>query len=89
MSRDTPGASFDNESISWRQNRHPVCGLDMPTSIEARVISTQEDFSSTGQNVLIDPENGFICENNQNDPNCEDYEVRYCCPSEFLMINSA
>ena len=84
MSRDVPDNSFDMETISWRQNRRPVCGLDMPTSIEARVISTQADYSTTGQNVLIDPENGFLCENSQNDPNCEDYEERFCCPSKNL-----
>ena len=84
MSRDVPDNSFDMETISWRQNRRPVCGLDMPTSIEARVISTQADYSTTGQNVLFDPENGFLCENSQNDPNCEDYEVRFCCPSKYL-----
>ena len=59
-----------------------MCGPDLPTSIEARVIATQADFSSTGQTVLIDPENGFICENNQNDPDCKDYEVKFCCPSK-------
>ena len=77
MNRDGPGHSADNELTV---NRTPVCNGDIPTSIEARVIATQEDFSSTGQTVEIDPEDGFICYNDQNDPNCENYEVRHCCP---------
>ena len=81
MSRDDPGHSQDNESTAgYRQSGNPVCGVDIPTSIEARVIATKADFSSTGQTVSIDTENGFICENSENDPKCADYEVRFCCP---------
>ena len=81
MSRDDPGHSQDNESTAgYRKSGNPVCGVDIPTSIEARVIVTKADFSSTGQTVSIDPENGFICENSENDPKCKDYEVRFCCP---------
>ena len=80
MSRDNPDGYMDNESTAeYRNFGNPVCGDDIPTSIEARVIATKADFSSTGQTVSIDPENGFICENSKNDPMCEDYEVRFCC----------
>ena len=35
---------------------------------------------------MIDPENGLQCENNQNDPNCENYEVRFCCPGKLIKF---
>ena len=81
MSRDNPSYTQDNESTAgFRNSGNPVCDDDIPTSIEARVIATKADFSSSGQTVSIDPENGFICENSKNDPKCKDYEVRFCCP---------
>ena len=55
----------------------------LPTSIEARVVGSQVDYSLTGEIVLIDPKIGFGCENQfQDDGRCEDYEVRFCCPDE-------
>ena len=86
MSRDAPSGGGDNEWIAkYATDGNPVCGGNNPTSIEARVRSTKEDFSSTGQTVIMDSETGFSCENNQNEnspfnPNCLNYEVRYCCP---------
>ena len=80
MSRDIPDYSYDDESTAEYRIRdgNPVC-VNNPTSIEARVVATKADFSSTGQTVSIDPENGFRCKNSENDPNCVDYEVRFCC----------
>ena len=87
MSRDDPFHSADNESTDgYRKNGNAVCDVDIPTSIEARAVGSKMDYLSSGQSVLIDPENGFVCENNQNDPGCKDYEVRFCCPGEYFSI---
>ena len=82
MSTDTPSGYLDNESANQlvQLGANPVCGVDVPISIEARVVATQEDYSSTGQTVSIHPKHGFWCENAENEPNCLDYEVRFCCP---------
>ena len=85
MNRDNPADGLDDESV-WKfrdLDGINLCNGNAPTSTEARVAGTQADYTTTGQTVLIDPENGFLCENNQNDPDCENYEIRFCCPGEF------
>ena len=83
-SRDDPSGNYDSETTSdYRQDGNEICNGDLASSIEARVIETKADYTTTGQTVLIDSENGFLCDNNQNDPDCENYEIRFCCPGEF------
>ena len=82
--RDNPGKTGDHESVSEYRNRDGIniCNGKDRISIEARVSQTKADYSTTGESVLINPIDGFICLNaNQPDNRCEDYEVRFfCCP---------
>ena len=81
-SRDDPGDNYDSETtFAYRQDGNEICNGDLASSIEARVIGTEADYTTTGQTVSIDPEEGFKCEDaNQDGQNCENYEVRFCCP---------
>ena len=88
MSRDNPGKTADDElTVNYRKDGKTVCGngvhyVDSPISIEARVVGSKMDYSLTGQTVQIDPINGFICKNDENNPGCKDYELRFCCPGQ-------
>ena len=86
-SQDGPSGNHDSETTyGYRRAGNEICDGDLATSIEARVIGSKADYSTTGQVVLIDPENGLQCENNQNDPDCENYEVRFCCPGKLIKF---
>ena len=88
MSRDGPSDDLDNESLdAYFDDDIIICNNQPPVSIEARVIDTMADYKTTHQNVIIHPLFGFICDNNQNDRRCENYEVRFCCvQSESINI---
>ena len=80
INRDQPSGSADNENA----HKMNLCNGNEATSIEARVASTQEDYSTTGQIVSITPVDGFKCLNaDQLNQNCHDYEVRFCCPTKL------
>lgn len=52
-----------------------------PREIECRKVDTEEDFSSTGEEVHCDRTDGLTCTNNPNTTtHCSDYEIRVeCC----------
>jgi len=83
MSRDNPADGLDDESV-WKYRDLDgvnLCDGNAPTSTEARVVGTQADYKTTGQTLSIDPATGLTCQDaDQDGQNCENYEVRFCCP---------
>ena len=54
-----------------------------PTAIGARVVSSNTSYQLAGDTVHLTPSSGLLCfSQQQNDGQCEDYQVRYCCPGE-------
>ena len=81
-SRDDPADGLDDESV-WKYRDLDgvnICDGNAPTSTEARVINTQEDYTETGQTLSINPATGLTCQDVDGGQTCEDYEVRFCCP---------
>ncbi|XP_019631664.1 PREDICTED: uncharacterized protein LOC109475460 [Branchiostoma belcheri] len=80
--RDNPTGTGDWETLTDLQNENPGRICDSPTGIQARVIGTGQDASTTGEYfAFYDPVNGFVCrKEDQKDGVCLDYEVRFCCP---------
>ncbi|KAI8513398.1 hypothetical protein Bbelb_100370 [Branchiostoma belcheri] len=60
--RDNPTGTGDWETLTDLQNENPGRICDSPTGIQARVIGTGQDASTTGENFAsYDPVNGFVC----------------------------
>ncbi|KAK6189108.1 hypothetical protein SNE40_005147 [Patella caerulea] len=80
VNRDSPSFSFDNERLKEiLDGNFDVC--TKPTSVEARLVATEEPYFTANEMVSISPSLGFICQNDlQVDGMCENYEVRFCCP---------
>ncbi|XP_035659392.1 uncharacterized protein LOC118404427 [Branchiostoma floridae] len=82
FNRDGSGGRGDRELLSHlcRENPGQIC--PHPTGVHARVVSTQQEASLTGETfVYYDTTIGFFCNNtHQADGSCLDYEVRFCCP---------
>lgn len=55
--------------------------------LEVRSAVSKEYFQHLGQIGKADIASGFICEHDlQDDENCLDYEVRYCCTEEGISF---
>jgi len=79
--RDNPGGYGDYETLSLLLNENPGKLCKNPTAIDARLVSNNDPYQSANQVVTISTSYGFQCVNSQNSGQCEDYEVRFCCPS--------
>ncbi|XP_066268484.1 low-density lipoprotein receptor-related protein 2-like [Branchiostoma lanceolatum] len=80
--RDDPSGAADNEILSVIRHYNPGQICEAPTQIEARVRSSQQDASETGEVFEFYNTTGFSCKNDdQTDGRCQDYEVRFCCNS--------
>ena len=61
----------------WESRSDTVCAS--PTAVEASLVS--DPFGLINQNIHIDNDLGVYCLNDENDGACEDYAVRFCCPT--------
>ncbi|KAI8482553.1 hypothetical protein Bbelb_397010, partial [Branchiostoma belcheri] len=79
--RDDPTGTADAELLCPLHQEYPGRVCRAPTSIQARVRSTQQEASLTGEVfVAYNTLTGFKCLNaDQTDNLCLDYEVRFCC----------
>ncbi|XP_019635854.1 PREDICTED: uncharacterized protein LOC109478626, partial [Branchiostoma belcheri] len=79
--RDDPTGTADSEILTDLRQDYPGQICATPTAVHARVISTQQEASLTGQHFSsYDTTAGFLCRNvDQLDGMCLDYEVRFCC----------
>ncbi|KAK6180686.1 hypothetical protein SNE40_008691 [Patella caerulea] len=78
--RDNATETGDYETLSIIRKFHPgVCRS--PRAIDVLVASTGYDYRSAGESVCLCPSRGFACQNvDQDDGQCEDYKIRFCCP---------
>ena len=78
--RDDPSATGDWELLHVRHDARDLCAN--PIGAEARIIGNSDLLTS--QNVQFTL-GGLICQNTEQQPNegCFDYEVRFCCASNY------
>ncbi|XP_035688627.1 uncharacterized protein LOC118424199 [Branchiostoma floridae] len=76
-----PGTG-DWETLTGLRKENPGRICRAPTDIQARVISTGQDASLTGEQfAFYDTTKGLVCRNeDQKDSTCLDYGARFCCP---------
>ncbi|KAJ8372067.1 hypothetical protein AAFF_G00294810 [Aldrovandia affinis] len=84
---DDPTGNGDYEVLSMLLTAHPRHICPQPIAIEAQTLSG-DPASSTGDTFLIyDATNGFACVNtDQRTRKCNDYRVRFTCPTEFCSV---
>ncbi|KAI8503251.1 hypothetical protein Bbelb_190720 [Branchiostoma belcheri] len=82
--RDDPTATGDYETLSSLRMEHfgQICYALSVTKLQARVKGSHVPAEQSGDRLFIfDPRLGLACRNeDQEDKQCEDYEVRFCCP---------
>jgi len=87
--RDHPSATGDWE-IRSHYSPKGTCVDDSktpPLAIQARLFVGKLPYQNGGDVVTINPDLGFICENNnQGGGRCDNYEVRYCCPPKVQGV---
>ncbi|XP_070578635.1 uncharacterized protein [Ptychodera flava] len=77
--RDNPSGYGDWELLSNLRSEYPNQICSEPSGIQVRVKQSGEIVSPNDGNFLhFDTTVGFVCRNE--DENCMDYEVRFCCP---------
>ena len=86
--RDAPGGSGDWEVRGlYRPTGTCVSQRAAPTAIQGRLVSNKKPWTSSGEILSVDPEDGLICQNRlQTDWYCQNYEVRYCCPRKIKPV---
>jgi len=82
--RDNPSGNGDYEITSYLRREYPGRLCSNPIGIDARVISTDAPYYTSGQSVVISPQDGLQCINARNSGRCLDYKVRFCCPTGEL-----
>ncbi|XP_034386333.1 mucin-5AC-like [Cyclopterus lumpus] len=82
--RDNPSGSGDWELLSSLRKENPGKICPNPGAIEAQTL-TGFSAAAAGERIYrSDTTTGFICRNrDQRDKRCQDYRVRFSCPSSF------
>ncbi|XP_078578752.1 uncharacterized protein LOC144863450 [Branchiostoma floridae x Branchiostoma japonicum] len=81
--RDDPSGTGDYEILSRLRMEHPGEVCPAPSTMEARVKGSNVPASQTGDHLFIfNTQLGLGCksEDQEGHHQCEDYEVRFCCP---------
>ena len=81
---DDPQGDGDDESLLTLRTRFPGEICAHPTEFEARVVSSGLALDLNSGNVLASRLEGLECLNIFGD--CEDYEIRFCCPQGRLRL---
>jgi len=86
--RDDPTVTGDWEVRDHYKPSGTCAGLKTPpTAIQGRLVKSKLPWTSSGEVLSVDPDDGLICENRlQVDKFCEDYEVRYCCKRQIKPV---
>jgi hypothetical protein len=80
MNRDDPSGNGDGEHLgALRAEGHQVC--ENPIGVQCRR-TDGVDYTLTGENVTCRPAGGECLNSQQSDGNCDDYQVRFACPTE-------
>jgi len=80
MNRDDPSGNGDGEHLNaLRAEGHQVC--ESPIGVQCRR-KDGVDYTATGEKVTCRPAGGECLNSQQADGNCDDYEVRFACPTD-------
>lgn len=80
--RDNPSGKGDYETLELLRETSPENICPKPINIDVVEVITGASYLTYGQNVVIGPDIGFYCVNDeQNGELCEDYKIRFCCPN--------
>ena len=77
--RDDPTNKADYELLEKLKRENPGEICIHPTDIQARLVNSKTLYSSIDPNIVMNPAVGFACFNS-GIHQCQDYEVRFCCP---------
>lgn len=81
LNTDRPSGNGDYQTIKGLSEQGLVCSE--PLKIECRTANLKTEWWQTGEELTCNTSTGHVCNNrNQKDGRCEDYEVRYLCPSD-------
>ncbi|XP_050405893.1 mucin-5B [Patella vulgata] len=80
--RDNPSGKYDYEALFVLQQENPGKICSSPSAVHAQ-LTTGAPYTDGGDNVILSAQGGLICENAaQDDKECEDYKVRFCCAGD-------
>jgi len=81
INKGAPSATGDNEVIDGNviYQDNDIC--QNPTGAEARIAG---GLATTTTQVVTMVETGLVCRNEDQNGDCEDYEVRFCCPDPVV-----
>ncbi|XP_077371422.1 mucin-5AC-like [Festucalex cinctus] len=84
---DDPEGNGDFELLDHIRYKYPGKVCSQPIAIQARPVSADRAPSTPEIFLNLDATRGFSCWNaDQTDKVCEDYKVRFTCPSEFCQV---
>ncbi|CAK8674590.1 unnamed protein product [Clavelina lepadiformis] len=77
---DDPTGNCDCEHFEFLQERFSNPACSSPINFEARTVGSHVPYDPNQPNIRAGLGFGFTCFNQPN-VSCDDYEIRYCCPS--------
>ena len=84
---DTEKDQGDYETLLKIQKQCPESICEEPIGVEGRIVGTSDAYSSANyfsQSIELNAKVGLICENEEQ--NCYNYEVRFCCPKGYVNL---
>ncbi|KAK5864265.1 hypothetical protein PBY51_001219 [Eleginops maclovinus] len=85
---DDPTGNGDFELLSDLLNVFPREICPQPSAIEAQTLSGEPAVNTSDSFLTYDASSGFSCVNaDQSSRRCEDYRVRFSCPSDFCQVS--
>ncbi|XP_039507616.1 mucin-5AC isoform X6 [Pimephales promelas] len=83
--RDNPGGVGDYETLSLTLVTYPHQACAQPIAIEVTTVSGTPVPPTGNSFQVYDPTEGFACVNAQQTGGCQDYRVRFTCPTSFCV----
>ncbi|KAK7132370.1 hypothetical protein R3I93_018808 [Phoxinus phoxinus] len=83
--RDNPGGVGDYETLSLILVTYPLQACAQPIAIEVTTVSGTPVLPTGNSFQVYDPTQGFVCVNAQQKGGCQDYRVRFTCPTSFCL----
>uniref|UniRef100_A0A8C2WGZ4 WxxW domain-containing protein n=1 Tax=Cyclopterus lumpus TaxID=8103 RepID=A0A8C2WGZ4_CYCLU len=85
--RDNPSGPGDYEILYSLRKQYPGQICPNPGAIEAQTLTGISALAAGEKIYRSDTTTGFICRNrDQRDKRCQDYRVRFSCPSSFCTV---
>ncbi|CAK8673065.1 unnamed protein product [Clavelina lepadiformis] len=78
--RDNPTGTCDCETLDDLVEEHPGRVCYRPTAVDARIKGTLQRYDRSNPFHIASTSVGFRCNNHDGEPQCADFEARFCCP---------